>query len=218
MSGEKSIPESSAVILAGGRSSRMGSPKALLPISGTPLILHIVRALEPLFADIVVVVAPDQELPALPAKVVRDEVAYQGPLGGLYYGLSAARTGISFVLSCDVFFINLPLISHLIDKIADFDVVVPCWQGRFQPLHAVYRSELAAHAKRLLERSEFRPVSLYGSVRTLRIQEDEIRHFDPEGLSFLNLNTPEDYQAALTRWRASSQEQPGMRRGAPDEA
>ncbi len=180
----------------------MGSPKALLPISGTPLILHLVRALEPRFTDIVVVAAPDQELPPLPANIVRDKVAYQGPLGGLYYGLSSARTRFSFVISCDVVFINLPLISHLIGKITGFDVVVPFWQGRFQPLHAVYRSELSTHAKRLLDRGELRPIFLYDMVRTLKTEEDEIRRFDPEGLSFFNINTPEDYQAALTRWRS----------------
>jgi molybdenum cofactor guanylyltransferase len=203
MSGEKAILEATAIVLAGGRSSRMGCPKSLLPISGTPLVLHVVRALERRFVDIVVVAAPDQELPPLPADIVRDEVANQGPLGGLYYGLSSARTKVSFVISCDVVFINMPLISHLIGKIADFDVVVPFWQGRFQPLHAAYRSEMTSQAKRLLDRGELRAISLCDMVHTLKIEEDEIRRFDPEGLSFISINTPEDYQAALTRWRKS---------------
>jgi len=80
----------SAVILAGGKSSRMGQPKALLPFDHEPLIVHIVRALKSMFAEAVVVAAPDQELPPLSALLVRDEVAYQGPVGGIYYGLKAA--------------------------------------------------------------------------------------------------------------------------------
>jgi molybdopterin-guanine dinucleotide biosynthesis protein A len=208
MNGEDPIAEASAIVLAGGRSSRMGSPKALLPIYGTPLILHIIRALRRRFADILIVAAPDQELPPLPARIVRDEVAYQGPLGGLYYGLRAARGNVSFVISCDVVFINLPLISHLIEKMGRFDVVVPTWQGRLQPLHAVYRSGLAALAKRLLDLGELRPVSLYDMVPTLKTEEEEIRQFDPEGLCFFNINTPDDYQAALARWRVGAHNSP----------
>ena len=80
-----------AIILAGGRSSRMGTSKALLPFDDEPLIVHIVRRLQPLFGDIVVVAAPEQELPSMPVTLVRDDVAYQGPVGGIYYGLRAAR-------------------------------------------------------------------------------------------------------------------------------
>lgn len=190
----------SAVILAGGKSSRMGRPKALLPFDNEPLIVHIVRALKSMFAEAVVVAAPEQELPPLPALLVRDEVAYQGPVGGIYYGLKAARGEFCFVTSCDVAFTNLSLISYLTSQIADYDVVVPYWQERFQPLHAVYRRSVLPLLKEQLERGELRPIFLYDKVRTRKIGEDEIRRFDPEGLSFFNMNTPEDYEEALKRW------------------
>jgi molybdopterin-guanine dinucleotide biosynthesis protein A len=189
-----------AVVLAGGKSSRMGTPKALLRFDDEPLIAHIVRALNRLFAETVIVVAPGQELPALPAKVVRDEVAYQGPVGGIYYGLKAAGGEFSFVTSCDVAFLNPALISHLIAQISAYDVVVPHWEGRFQPLHAVYRRSLLPLLEGQLERGELRPVYLFDKVRTCTISEDDIRRFDPEGLSFLNMNTPQDYEQALARW------------------
>jgi molybdopterin-guanine dinucleotide biosynthesis protein A len=175
----------------------MGQPKALLPFGGQPLIIHIVRQLQEIAADIVVAAAPEQELPPLPATVVRDDVAYQGPVGGIYYGLKASVKEVSFVTSCDVAFLNLPLISHLISAIKEFDVVVPCWQQRFQPLHAVYRRSVLPHLRLQLERGELRPVFLYEKVRTLKVGEETIRGFDPEGLSFLNMNTPEDYRNAL---------------------
>ena len=190
-----------AVVLTGGKSSRMGRPKALLPFDGEPLIVHAVRRLESLFSEIIVVAAAEQELPPLPARLVRDQVAYQGPVAGIYYGLREARGAIGFVTSCDVPFLNLRFISYLISQISDYDVVVPYWEERLQPLFAVYRREVAPLLKDQLERGELRPISLYKKVRTREVAPDEIRRFDPEGLSFLNMNTPEDYQAALKRWR-----------------
>ncbi len=192
--------EATAVILAGGKSSRMGQPKALLRFAGEPLIVHMVRRLGRLFSDTVVVAAADQELPALPSTIVRDDVAYQGPVGGIYYGLKAARREICFVTSCDAPFLNLRLIAHLVAQISDYDVVVPFTQERFQPLHAVYRKQVAPLLKEQLERGELRPIFLYDKVRTRKITEAEMHPFDPENLSFLNMNTPEDYQAALASW------------------
>ncbi|MBI2347031.1 MAG: NTP transferase domain-containing protein [Deltaproteobacteria bacterium] len=198
-----------AVVLTGGKSSRMGRPKALLPFDGEPLIVHAVRRLEPLFSEIIVVAAAEQELPplrrgsgqALPVTLVRDQVAYQGPVAGIYYGLQEARGAIGFVTSCDVPFLSLGLISHLLSQITNYDVVVPYWEERLQPLFAVYRREVAPLLKDQLESGELRPISLYKKVRTREVGPEEIRRFDPEGLSFLNMNTPEDYQAALKRWR-----------------
>ena len=197
---ERLKENATAVILTGGKSSRMGRPKALLLFDGEPLIVHIVRALKSMFADTVVVAAREQDLPPLPATVVRDEVAYQGPVGGIYYGLKAAGKEFCFVTSCDVAFINAPLISYLISQISNYDVVVPYWENRFQPLHTVYRKSVAPLLKEQLERGELRPIYLYDKVRTRKVDEDEIRGFDPEGLSFFNMNTPEDYGEALKHW------------------
>jgi molybdopterin-guanine dinucleotide biosynthesis protein A/molybdopterin converting factor small subunit len=202
MQGDSGIAEATAVVLTGGKSSRMGRPKALLPFDGEPLITHLVRRLGPVFAETVVVAAPDQELPPLPVALVRDQVAYQGPVSGIYHGVKAAAKEVCFVTSCDAPFLNLALISHLVSQISDWDVVVPFWEERFQPLHAVYRRSVALLLREQLERGELRPISLYPKVRTREINEDEVRRFDPEGLSFLNMNTPQDYQAAVDRWRS----------------
>ena len=196
------LSHATAVILTGGKSSRMGSPKALLPFAGEPLIAHVVRNLKRLFAETVVVAAPEQLLPKLPATLVRDEVAYQGPVSGIYHGLKASPQEICFVTSCDAPFLNLQLIANLLSQISDYDVVVPCWQERFQPLHAVYRRSIAPLLREQLDRGELRPISLYPKVRTRQINQEEIRRIDPEGLSFLNMNSPEDYQEALQRWNA----------------
>jgi molybdopterin-guanine dinucleotide biosynthesis protein A len=202
------VTGATAVVLAGGKSSRMGTPKALLPFDDEPLIVHVVATLRNLFAKVVVVAAPGQELPAMPATVVRDDVAFQGPVGGLCYGLAAAGGEVSFVSSCDSAFLNLGLIAHLVSRISQHDVVVPYWQGRLQPLHAVYRRKVLPLLEDQLARGELRPVYLFDRVPTLKIEEDEIRRFDPDGSSFFNMNTPEDYVEAQRRWS-----DPGRRRG-----
>jgi len=194
------MPDASAIVLAGGKSSRMGRPKASLLFDGEPLLVHIVRALSHQFSEIVVVAAPSQELPFVPAMVVRDQVAHQGPVGGLCYGLTATGSEVSFVTSCDVAFLNARLIWYLLSRIPDCDVVVPHWQQRLQPLHAVYRRSVLPLLEGQLERGELRPVHLFDRVRTCTVGEDEIRRFDPHGSSFLNMNTPADYQEALSRW------------------
>jgi molybdopterin-guanine dinucleotide biosynthesis protein A len=190
-----------AIVLAGGRSSRMGTPKALLPFDDEPLITHVVAALGRLFAEVVVVAAPGQSLPALPVTLVRDEVAHQGPVAGIYHGLRAAGADVSFVTSCDSAFLNAALIAYLVSEIPGYDVVVPHWLGRYQPLHAVYRKSVAPLLAEQLARGELRPVSLFDRVRTRRIEEEAIRRLDPEGVSFFNMNTPADYAEALERWR-----------------
>ena len=201
MPNNKPTDDRSAIILAGGRSSRMGQPKALLPFDGEPLIAHIVRSLKDIFADVVVVLAPGQQIPSLPVTLVRDGVAYQGPVSGIYHGLNAAESEVSFVVSCDIPFMNLSLISYLFSLIHDHDVVVPYWEGRYQPLFAIYRKSVTPYLHAQLQRGELRPIFLFDKVRTRKINEEEVRRFDPEGLSFLNMNTPADYQAALQRWQ-----------------
>ena len=201
MTVDQILDDFTAIILAGGKSSRMGRPKALLPFGNEPLITRLVRTLERKFNSVVVVAAPDQELPLLRAKVVRDEVAHQGPVGGIYYGLKAAIGTGAFVTSCDAAFLSLPLISFLRSQILNHDVVVPYWQARFQPLHAVYRRSVLPLLKQQLERGELRPIFLYDRVRTRKVSEEEIRRFDPEGLSFFNMNAPEDYAQALKLWQ-----------------
>ena len=195
------MADAAAVILVGGKSSRMGRAKALLPFDNEPLIAHVVRRFKSWFPEIIVVAAPDQELPELSAVLVRDEIAYQGPVSGIYHGLKAATKDVCFVTSCDAPFLNFELIDHLLEQISDYDVVVPFWQERFQPLHAIYRTSVVPLLKEQLERGELRPIFLYDKVRTRKIQEAEIRRLDPEGLSFLNMNSPADYDAALQLWR-----------------
>ena len=194
-----------AIVLAGGKSSRMGQPKAMLLFDGRPLIEHIVSKLKLLFAQIIVVAAPGQEIAIPELTIIRDDQPYQGPVGGIYYGLRASERPIAFVTSCDAPFLNLSLIAHLLAQIPDYDVVVPFWEDRFQPLHAVYRTSVLPKLEEQLERKELRPIFLFDKVRTRKVLEDEMREFDPNGLSFLNMNTPQDYETALQLWQQANE-------------
>ena len=177
----------------------MGTPKALLLFDDQPLIVHVVAALRGLFDEIVVVAAPGQDLPSMPVTLVRDEVAYQGPVGGIYLRAERRRRGrqLRHVLRFGVPEPRPDLTPRRAD--AGARRRRPHWQGRYQPLHAVYRRSVVPFLAEQLARGELRPVYLFDRVRTRRIDEEEIRRFDPEGSSFFNMNTPADYAEALRR-------------------
>lgn len=179
----------------------MGRPKALLPFDGRPLIAHLVERLHGAFEEVVVVAAPGQELPPLPATIVHDEVAYQGPVGGLFHGLRAIAREAAVVAACDAPFPSVRLMAALLSRLEGCDVVVPRWEGRVQPLHGVYRASLVPVLGAQLAAGELRFASLFEKVRTLVVDEAEIRALDPGGESFFNVNTPDDYAEALRRWR-----------------
>lgn len=191
-----SVP-AAAIVLAGGRSSRMGRPKALLPFGGEILIERVLRRLALLAEERLVVAAPDQELPDLPARLVRDPEPHLGPLAGLAAGLAAARAPLAFVTSCDAPFLNLDLVRWMLAEGTAWDVVVPEWEGRLHPLHAVYATSLAPACRRLLETGGRRPVDLYPGRRVRVASAEEIRRLDPTGRSFTNLNSPREYDQAL---------------------
>jgi molybdopterin-guanine dinucleotide biosynthesis protein A len=192
------IEGASLVVLAGGKSSRMGRPKAWLPFHGQPMLVRVLERLGPLFEERVVVRAPGQELPDVEARFVEDEETGQGPVAGLAVGLAAVTRPLAFVTSCDAPFIDPRVVAYLVERCTPpTAVVVPHWEGRLQPLHAVYRADTAPVLKRLLAAGRRRPVDLFGEVPTLEISEDEIRALDPDGLTFLNTNTPEEWERAV---------------------
>lgn len=189
------------IVLAGGESSRMGRPKAQLIFGRCALIDIVVSRLREVMDQVIVVAAPGQHLAPAGARVVHDAVAHQGPMNGMRHGLAAARSNVCFVTSCDLAFLNRSLIAHLVEVSPGHDVVVPRWHERLQPLHAVYRRAVLPLLEGLLAAGERRPVSLFARVRTLTVEEDEIRRFDPDGWSLFNINTPADYSQAVERWR-----------------
>jgi molybdenum cofactor guanylyltransferase len=205
-----SVKSASAIILAGGRSARMGGrPKATLVFEGVTLLERIAAELGRAFDDIVIVAAPEAEAIELPAlgnaAIVRDERAFEGPAGALVRGLRAARHWVAFTCSCDLPMLRAEAASWLISQMGERDdAVVPEVGGRLQPLHAIYRRRCAGALDAMLARGE-RRLSAFAEAASCRIvAEAEYRQADPDALSCFNINTPEDYARALSLAAAKS--------------
>lgn len=188
------------LFVAGGKSSRMGTPKAWLEFDGRPLLEHLVERMLRVFPEAVVVTAPGQEVPVTRARVVHDEQPGEGPVAGMVVGLREVTRPLVFVTSCDVPFLQPEFALSLAGLAGGFDVVVPEWEGRLHPLTAVYRAGVQPLLAQQLAEGRRRPLDLFDRVRTRVVGEAEIREIDPEGRAFLNMNTPEDYERAKQLW------------------
>jgi molybdopterin-guanine dinucleotide biosynthesis protein A len=180
----------------------MGSPKALLPFGAETMLHRVVRLLGTVVAPIVVVAAPQQLLPALPADVIvtRDEQEGRGPLEGLRAGLKGlpGTVEMAYVTSCDVPLLVPDFVRRMIDLLGDHDVAVMDIDGFPHPLSAVYRRTTLPHIEALLAQDRLRPVFLFDSVPTRRVRVDEMAAADPDLRTLRNLNTRADYLNALT--------------------
>ncbi|HUY27365.1 MAG TPA: molybdenum cofactor guanylyltransferase [Candidatus Binataceae bacterium] len=198
---EHGAPVRSAIALAGGRSSRMGRAKATLPRGGLTLLEHIVAELGRYFGDLVIVAAPESVQAALAvpaaARIIRDDRAYEGPVDALARGLDAARADAAFACSCDLPMLDARVAAALLAMLSGYDAVIPSVGGRLQPLHAVYRREVAGALRAMRARGENRLSEIAGEVRTRIVDEAELRALDPELRSFMNVNTPADYARAI---------------------
>ncbi len=189
------------IVLCGGQSKRMGRPKAWLPFAGELMLPRVVRLLGEAVRPVVVVAAPDQDVPPLPGDVpvVRDEERGRGPLQGLAAGLRAlaGQAEAAYLSSCDVPFLRPAFVRRLIDLLGDRAICVPRVGEYHHPLAAVYRLEVADAVARLLAEDRLRPFFLFGAVPTRVVEAAELADVDPTFQTLRNLNTPEDYAAAL---------------------
>jgi molybdenum cofactor guanylyltransferase len=190
-------PEQSAsvIILAGGQSRRLGSDKSLLPLGGEPLLARTLRRLAPLSDDQVVVTNyPERYEPlGLGARLVRDLRPGVGSLMGIYSGLRVARHPLSLAVACDMPFLNVALLRYMLGLAPGYDVVIPRIEGLLEPLHAVYSQACLGPMERVLEAGRRQIIAFFGEVRVRYVEDDEIDRFDPQRLSFVNVNTPEDW-------------------------
>lgn len=204
---DKTAMRVGSLILAGGRSIRMGKPKESLPFGEVTLLGHVCASLLGC-TNPVVVVARDghQNLPPLPAgaRVTVDLEAEAGPLWAICAGLRFVRshglldaTDAVFVTACDTPFLHAGLITGLSQRLGDRQAVVPTVGGILQPLCAVYRVSVLDAVENLLARGIRTPRSLVDTVPTRLVDELELAQIDPGLRSVENLNTPEDYEKAL---------------------
>ena len=205
------MPDSAGVVLAGGRSSRMGTPKAALEWHGSTLLRRTVGILARATGGPVVVVrAPGQELPELPGHItiVDDPREGKGPVQGIAAGLNALRdhADVAFVSSTDMPFLHPAFVRRVLSAVhAGADVGLPVARGYPQPLAAAYRTTLADLAERLVRDDRLRPAFLFEQCTVTRLDEAALKDdpvlaaLDPGLDSVLNVNEPDDYAKARSQ-------------------
>jgi molybdopterin-guanine dinucleotide biosynthesis protein A len=181
-------------LLAGGKSSRMGCNKALLVAGGVPLIQRVADALS-VVADRVTVIAnlpEDYRFLGLP--ILGDAVAGVGPLGGITTALRATQSEVCLVLACDLPLVRPDLLRALIREARGADAAVPRTQDGDHPLCAVYARTGLAQAEAQIEAGDYKVTRFLERIRTRWVGPETWGKADPDGLSFVNVNTPEMYE------------------------
>lgn len=192
-----------AIVLCGGQSSRMGSPKALLPFGPERMLQRVVRLVGEVVPreNIVVVAAAGQELPPLPGEVIvtHDRARHRGPLEGLACGFAALaeRVDAVYATGCDVPLLAPAFIERMFELLGSHDIAVPVDDRFHHPLAAAYRTNVLPRIETLLAADRLRPAYLFEECDTNKVLVDELRSTDPDLHSLRNLNTVEEYQKAL---------------------
>lgn len=194
--------DASGIILAGGKGRRLGGrDKCSETIGNQTLLERVISSLSFLESLIIVTGTPGQTLPEIehtpPIRVVADDFPGKGPLGGIYSGLVASAQASNLVVACDMPFLNQELLKYLLETAGKFDVVVLRIGEELEPLHAVYRKSCIEPIKRLFEEGHFNIRRLFDIVKVRYVTAAEIERFDPDHLSYFNINTREELELAL---------------------
>ena len=196
----------SAVVLAGGRATRLdGINKALLKIGGKRIIDRVLDALRPLTDQIILLGHLVDELDLPDVQVVPDEHPGAGSMPALLTGLLASRHESALVVGCDMPFLSTSLLEHIAEMSVGFDLAVPRIGPHLEALHAAYRRSCLPAIEDCLRRRDLKIIDFYPSVRVREVSEVELRVFDPDLRSFLNVNTPEDLEAAKALVRGAQE-------------
>jgi len=186
------------IVLAGGRSARMGTAKAFLTLEGRTFLERQVALLRGFCQQIIVAARPGQELPPLSdILLVTDEPPGTGPLAGIAAGLSASSDDWHLVAACDLPLALPSVVRLLSEQAGDADAVVPEVGGRLQPLLAAYARACLEPAREALRAGQRRVAAMLDRVRVQVVPEDQVRQVDPGLVSFVNVNTWQDYQALV---------------------
>jgi molybdopterin-guanine dinucleotide biosynthesis protein A len=188
-----------SIILAGGKSLRLGRNKSLENIGGKSLIRWVIDRLAILSTEIIIATAHGEEVPCssdVMVKTVADIHTGKGPLAGIYSGLTASSNSRAIVVSCDTPFLSVSLLEYMTKICSKFDVVVPRIEMKTEPLCAVYSKNCLAPIRALLKQNELKIIELFPMVTVRYIEVAEIDRFDPEHLSFFNINSQADLDRA----------------------
>lgn len=203
------------MVLAGGRSRRMGQNKALMHLGNDTIIAHVIRQMQAVTNDLLLITNTPDLYAHLGLPMHADLVPDMGTLGGIYTGLTYAASSTALCVGCDMPLLQPGLLSHLITILGEYDAVVPCVQAAdrpretaelfpprsavpiFQTLSAVYAKRCLPVIDQMLAEGELRVHALYERICARIVEPEEWQSLDPQGLSFFNINTPEDLEKAI---------------------
>lgn len=189
----------SVVIQAGGQSSRMGEDKALKPFLGKPLIQRVMERLSPIADELIVTTNRPADYAFLNTRLVPDLKPGRGALGGLYTAVASASHPLVAVVACDMPFASIKLLETGISLLVkeEADVVIAKTDEGYEPFHAIYRRATCLPAiKAAIEADQWKVVAWFPQVKVRTLSTEEVRAFDPSGLCFWNVNTPEEFEQA----------------------
>jgi molybdopterin-guanine dinucleotide biosynthesis protein A len=189
-----------AIVLAGGQGVRFGRNKVWEVVGGKRLIERVIERLAPLSSEILVVTSERQVASfqdnSLEARVVVDLLPGRGPLGGIYTGLAFSKSLYNLVVASDMPFLNRELLAHMLAEAEGYDMLAPRSDDFVEPLHAVYARGCKAIMEPLIEENRFTIRNLMRAVRVRYLESVELDRFDPQRLSFFNIDTPQDMERA----------------------
>ena len=180
------------VVLAGGKSSRYGKNKALVELDGVRLIERVIGVMGSVFKHVIIITNTPHEYAYLQLPMFEDLIKGLGPIGGIYTGLEAISDDAGFFVACDMPFLNAPLVRHIVEIKDDFDAVVPRMDWKLEALHALYTKKCLAVIKALIDSEQYQTIKFFSKVRIRYVDEDEIKTFDPQLKTFLNINRPQE--------------------------
>lgn len=218
------VRQVSGIILAGGKSRRMGRDKAFLDLDGMPLIARVMARVRAVCSEVIIVANDRDAYARLGVHVVSDVYPGKGSLGGIYSGLLAARAEHALVVACDLPFLNEALLRYLISLAPEADVIIPrahtprgsarpgtryeqldVKQSGLQATHAVYSKRCLEPMRARLLANDLRIINFFDEVRVRVVEPDEVARFDPEGWTFFNVNLPEDFLLAQAQIKRIAQ-------------
>jgi len=190
--------EVTGVLLAGGKSRRMGEDKRYLVVGEQTLLERGLDVLRSIFQEVLVVIAQDSPPLDVDTRVVRDLVSDCGSLGGIYTGLIQATTPYIFVVACDMPFLNQTVIAQFTSRRATADIVMAKLAARLHPMHALYGKRCLPALEQMIRARQLKIQEMvsHASLRVRYVTEADLLTLDPSGRSFQNVNTPADLAVA----------------------
>ena len=183
-------------IMAGGKSSRMGTDKSFVLFNGRSLIEVVIEAVAGLGAETLLITNKPDEYAQFNLPMVSDVYPDHGSLGGIFTAVHAASHPHALIVACDMPWLNRSLLEYMVGLRETADIIVPRWEKYPEPLHAIYSKACLEPIEAKLKAQQLKITGFFGQVDVRFVERDEIERFDRNGRSFANINSPEDLEEA----------------------